>query len=289
MTKTNIGASLADDSFTASPARIGLTNPTSRFRKLFPYVGAALIAIVAVAGSATMKGMADSRDWLGHTYQVKSELADLQLNHVLLHEYETAAAAGSAEGRAALHSAGQAVRQSLARLKELTRDNPPQQERLERLDPLFDQHIHDIEAAADKGLRENPEADAKVNQIIGDINTLETQLLGLRQAAWDRQFRRNIAVLAFAVGACLLLLFTNMHLLREDARSSRVATERIRESADSYRALSARIIGLQDAERRKLGRELHDSIGQALSRLADESGAIGRATREGQRITGRKH
>jgi signal transduction histidine kinase len=58
-----------------------------------------------------------------------------------------------------------------------------------------------------------------------------------------------------------------MHLLREDARSSRVATEHIRESADSYRALSARIIGLQDAERRRLGRELHDSIGQALTGL----------------------
>src|SRR5580700_2953602 len=185
MTKTNIGASLADDSFTASPARIGLTNPTSRFRKLFPYVGAALIAVIAVAGSATMKGMADSRDWLGHTYQVKSELADLQLNHVLLHEYETATAAGSAEGRAALHSAGQAARQSLARLKELTSDNPPQQERLEQLEPLFEQHIRDIEAAAASGLKANLETEARMNLIIGDINTLETQLLGAREAAWD--------------------------------------------------------------------------------------------------------
>jgi signal transduction histidine kinase len=267
MTKTNIGASLADGSLTASPARLGLTNPTSRFRKLFPYVGAALIAVIAIAGSATMKEMADSRDWLGHTYQVKSELADLQLSRALLHEYEAAAAAGSAESRAALHSAGEELRRSLARLKELTRDNPPQQERLEQLEPLFEQHIREIEASAATGLKTNPEAEARLNQIMGDINTLETQLLGLRQAAWDRQFRRNIAVLAFAVGACLLLLFTNMHLLREEARSSRVATERIRESADSYRALSARIIGLQDAERRKLGRELHDSIGQALAGL----------------------
>src|ERR1700732_2434221 len=140
MTKTNIGASLADDSFTASPPRIGLTNPTSRFRKLFPYVGAALIAIVAVAGSATMKGMADSRDWLGHTYQVKSELAELQLNRALLHEYETAAAAGSAEARGAFHSAGEELRRSLGRVKELTRDNPAEQERLEQLEPLFEQH-----------------------------------------------------------------------------------------------------------------------------------------------------
>jgi signal transduction histidine kinase len=152
-------------------------------------------------------------------------------------------------------------------VKELTRDNPAEQERLEQLEPLFEQHIREIEASAATGLRANPGAEARMNRIIGDINTLETQLLGTREAAWDRQFRRNIAVLAFAVGACLLLLFTNMHLLREDVRSSRVATEHIRESADSFRALSARIIGLQDAERRKLGRELHDSIGQALAGL----------------------
>jgi signal transduction histidine kinase len=267
MTKTNIGASLADGSITASPARIGLTNPATRFRKIFPYVGIALIAVIVVAGSATMKGMATSRDWLGHTYQVKSELADLQLNRALLHEYETAAAAGSAESRAALHPAGEELRRSLARLKELTSDNPPQQERVEQLEPLFEQHMRDIEASTAIGPRANPEVEARLNQIIGDINALETQLLGAREAAWDRQFRRNIAVLAFAVGACLLLLFTNMHLLREDIRSSRVATEHIRESADSYRALSARIIGLQDAERRKLGRELHDSIGQELAGL----------------------
>jgi signal transduction histidine kinase len=267
MTKTNIGASLADGSLTASPARIGLTNPATRFRKILPYIGTALIAIIVVAGSATMKGMADSRDWLGHTYQVKSELADLQLNRALLHEYETAAAEGSAEARVVLHSAGEELRRSLGRVKELTRDNPAQQERLEQLDPLFEQHMREIETSAATALRPNPGAEARMNQIIGDINSLETQLLGAREAAWDRQFRRNIGVLAFAVGACLLLLFTNMHLLREDVRSSRVATEHIRESADSYRALSARIIGLQDAERRKLGRELHDSIGQALAGL----------------------
>jgi len=73
--------------------------------------------------------------------------------------------------------------------------------------------------------------------------------------------------LAFAVGACLMLLFANIRLLREDVRSSRIATEHNRESADSYRALSARIIGLQDAERRKIGRDLHDSIGQSLAAL----------------------
>jgi signal transduction histidine kinase len=89
----------------------------------------------------------------------------------------------------------------------------------------------------------------------------------MHQAAWDREFQRNIAVLAFAVAACLMLLFTNMHLMREDVRSTRVAAEHIQESADSYRALSARIIALQDTERRRIGRELHDSVGQSLAAL----------------------
>lgn len=267
MTKTNIGASLADGSLTWSPARIGLTNPATRFRKVFPYIGVTLIATIAIAGSATMKGMADSREWLGHNYQVKSELADLQLNRALLHEYRLAADAGSAEAREGLHPAGEELGRSVARLKELTRDTPQQKERVEQLEPLVEQDIRELEASAAKGPRVDLETDAELNRILGDINTSETRLLGTREAAWDRQFRRNIGVLAFAVGACLVLLFTNMHLLREDVRSSRVAIEHIRESADSYRALSARIIGLQDAERRKLGRELHDSIGQTLAGL----------------------
>jgi two-component system NarL family sensor kinase len=64
-----------------------------------------------------------------------------------------------------------------------------------------------------------------------------------------------------------MLLFTNMHLLREDVRSGRIATEHIRESADSYRALSARVIALQDMERRRIGRELHDTVGQSLAAI----------------------
>ena len=283
MTRTNIGASL-EAFLSASPSRIGLTNPATRFRKLLPYFGTVLVAVIAIAGYATMRGMATSRDWLAHAYQVKSELAEMQLNRALLHEYQNTTRGSIQPGeQAAFQAAAEAVLQSLGRLKTLTQDNAPQQERLEQLSPLLEQHMNDIQgaAAANPAATPSAETEARINQIIGDIATRETQLLAIREAAWDRQFRRNIAVVAFALGACLLLLFTNMHLLREDARSSRVATEHIRESADSYRALSARIIGLQDAERRRLGRELHDSVGQALAglqmnleQLAARSGAI---------------
>jgi len=274
MTRMPIGASLAEASSTIAPARTGLTNPATRFRKLFPYVGTALVLVTAGAGYATIRGMGASRDWLGHSYEVKSELADIELNRALMHEAANAPAS-STQTEDGVRSAAEAIQESLARLKQLTQDNGAQQERLEQLEPVLDRHIQQIETAsagkpsgaaaiADEG---NAPDDGTISRIIGDINVEETQLLGVRQALWDREFQRNIAVLAFAVGACLLLLFTNMHLMREDVRSSRVAAERIQDSADSYRALSARVIALQDTERRRIGRELHDSVGQSLAAL----------------------
>jgi signal transduction histidine kinase len=271
MTRTPVGASLAEVSSSAPAIRIGLTNPATRFRKLFPYIGTALVLIIAGTGYATMRGMAASREDLGHTYQVKSEVADLQLNRALFHEYQNeSAAAPGEENDARVRAAAEALRQSLARLKAVTSDNPAQQERLEQLEPLVEEHVQTTAGTAASRARaaaSEAQREERISRIIGDMESQETQLLGVRQAAWDRQFHRNIAVLAFAVGACLLLLFTNMHLLREDVRSSRIATQHIRESADSYRALSSRIIGLQDAERRRIGRELHDSVGQSLGAL----------------------
>lgn len=285
MRPMNIGASLVEASATATPARFGLTNPATRFRKLLPYVGTALVLVIAVAGYATIRGMSTSRATLGHSYEVKSELADLMVNRTLLHETaNNAASSAGAQERA--RASAQAMRQSLARLKELTQDNAAQQQRLEQLEPLLDKHIGELETLVSKGAAEsdaNREEDATISGIIGDLDARETQLLGVRQAAWDREFQRNIGVLAFAVAASLLLLFTNMHLLREDVRSTRVAAEHIQETADSYRALSARIISLQDLERRRIGRELHDSVGQSLAALQMNLEQL--AAREGRNET----
>lgn len=277
MTTTRIGASLPETSPSASFARLGLTNPATRFRKLLPYVGTSLVLIIAIVGYSTIRAMANSRDLLAHTYEVKSALADLQLDRAMFHEVAINAAL-SGSSAAAVQPASDKLRQSLAQLEDLTKDDPSQQRTLDQLAPVVEDHISEIDTiaggAAARSARSTSvleeadvAADATISRLVTDIDTRETQLLGIRQAAWDRQFNRNIAVLGLAVGACLLLLFTNMHLLREDVRSSRIAAEHIRESANSYRALSSRIIGLQDAERRRIGRELHDSVGQSLGAL----------------------
>jgi signal transduction histidine kinase len=278
MTRETIGASLSETSLPAtSPARIGLTNPATRFRKLLPYAGTALVMVIAIAGSATMKGMATSSDWLAHTYRVKSALGELEINRALMHEVVSTGPRDAAT-RERLEAIAKTIQQTMAELKDLTSDDPAQLQRVEQLEPLLEEDVRNDIAAnttaekrpvrADATRQEDDAAaDATISRIVGAINTEQTQVLAERQAMWDRDFHRNIAVLAFAVGACVLLLFANMHLLREDVRSTQVAMQHISQSADSYRALSARIIGLQDAERRRIGRELHDSVGQSLGAL----------------------
>jgi len=93
------------------------------------------------------------------------------------------------------------------------------------------------------------------------------QLLQSRLETWDALFKRNIITLGAAFTPAVILLIYNFRLLLAEiaARKERETIER--ENAESYRALSGRILELQDIERRKIALELHDSVGQFLAGL----------------------
>jgi signal transduction histidine kinase len=71
--------------------------------------------------------------------------------------------------------------------------------------------------------------------------------------------------LAFAV--VTLMLAYNFRLLFAEVANTKKMERQVRENADSYRLMSARILELQDSERRRIARELHDSVGQHLAGL----------------------
>jgi signal transduction histidine kinase len=71
--------------------------------------------------------------------------------------------------------------------------------------------------------------------------------------------------LSVAFLLAFLLFFIQYRFLSVELKA-RVQAERIAlESEDSLRQLTARLLQLQDAERRKFSRELHDSLGQYLA------------------------
>jgi signal transduction histidine kinase len=78
--------------------------------------------------------------------------------------------------------------------------------------------------------------------------------------------RRNIAVLQQKEQAHDALRETKIRLENEIAER-KAADQRLRASERSLRELSGRLLQMQDNERRHLGRELHDSVGQYLAVL----------------------
>lgn len=228
----------------------------------------------------TERGIAVSRDWVIHTYQVRSQLNDLQLE-VMPAEAETPVLPMHGIGQfSQSHQQSDLARQTVEELRRLTRDNPRQQERLEQLGrilkengALIDRHrnpgdlrVH-LSHAERKRQQEIGDGEKQIASIVRGMQDEEERLLGQRLKAWDYLFKRNVLMLGLAFTVVTLMLAYNFRLLVSEVARTKNTEERSRANAESYRLMSARILELQDQERRRIARELHDSVGQYLAGL----------------------
>jgi signal transduction histidine kinase len=109
--------------------------------------------------------------------------------------------------------------------------------------------------------------ESRVNGVLRSMDEEEIKLLNQRLGTWNRLFWRTAVVLALAVFAALGFLAYNFRLLNREIVRTQDLEHMQRENVRSSRTLSARILDLQDAERRRIARELHDSVGQYLAGL----------------------
>jgi signal transduction histidine kinase len=243
----------------------------------------ALVVVIATGALAlfTEAGVADSRNWVVHSYEVRRELDALQLNLAKAGanamSYVQSQAPEDAEqfreNREALEDAERA-------LHPMTADNPKQAKRLNDLEPLIAEEMERFERCTSEAgcgapqsavLRELEEGNAErlrgIATIIQGLDADEDALLRQRLNRLDMLFRRNLLTLAVAFGVAIVLLLYNFRLLTEEIAARKEKEKLERENTESYRALSGRILELQDIERRKIARELHDSVGQYLTAL----------------------
>ena len=242
------------------------------------FFGFFIIAIIAVAAYLTQRGVSNSTNWVLHTYDVRSELQNLQTQ---LAEIRASALAYSGSGDEFqlqfFRQHSQYISNAFEDLRKLTADNPQQQQRLSELESISKDYIAQLQgtavsavppasispakAAAIRGLDSQ---EAQVQGVLRSMDQEEIKLLNQRLSHWNRLFWRTSIVLALALFAALGLLAYNFRLLSREIVRTRNLERFQRENVRFSRALSARILDLQDTERRRIARELHDSVGQYL-------------------------
>ena len=165
------------------------------------------------------------------------------------------------------------VWRALGVIQKLTADNVSQQQRYRKLAELTERRIALIDRAVElrrsgHSRREDQMAVARQitavvdesDEVIRTMDEQEQQLLTERQRREGGSFTITAAILLTSLFLALILFLIHHRLLTEQVR------ERLRADG-AQRTLSARLLNLQDEERRKFARELHDSVGQQLAAM----------------------
>ena len=195
---------------TAKPKPFGdipsWSSTTLRFVSL-TLVCLTIIALGAVA-YFTERGIVVSRDWVIHTYQVRSQLSDLQLEVTRSRSNETDRHLLLQNSLQQAHESDLAHR-TVEELRRLTRDNLRQQEQLEELGQIF-KKTDSLKSApsAGMGVQISPEElvrqnaisvhEKRIEAIVRAMQDEEESLLDQRLKAWDYLFKRNALMLGLA-------------------------------------------------------------------------------------------
>jgi signal transduction histidine kinase len=270
---------MAEDNLPLAANEKALLHKSARAVSLIPVLlGFFFIVVIAVAAFLTQRGINNSTNWVLHTYDVRGELQNLQTQLAEIRG-NALAYSGSGDGTELqlFRQHFDYIDKSYEHLRKLTADNERQQERLSELESLSRNYVAQLQRAMAPGVQPNSASPAKsaaireldsqesrVDRLIRRMDEEEISLLSQRLGTWNREFWRTSVVLTLALFAALGFLAYNFRLLSREIVRTRELELIQRENVRSSRALSARILDLQDVERRRIARELHDSVGQYL-------------------------
>jgi signal transduction histidine kinase len=237
------------------------------------------LLIAATAAAIFISRLADSLRWVAHTYDVQVSLGDITST---MTDAGRARAAFEDTGDEALikkfETAANSVQEKLAHLQALTADNAQQTSATVRLEDLEARRLavlRDALAVRKMGPRDaasqrdtsmqvitlGSEAEAVTQEMLDN----EQRLLVSRRAVSSSLYVAILGILLLALFVSLGSFFAYYRLLEAELSERERAEKSALESRAAARLLSARLLHLQDEERRKFSRELHDSLGQYLA------------------------
>ena len=236
------------------------------------FVSALILLLVSgVAASVAIVRFLHTAAWTAHSYEVQVALGDIQSSLTNAARTRTTFLnSGDASQLAPYDALKGRVHQSFDHIRELTKDNPVQRRLSTQLEDNVLRRIELLDNSVElrksgplddseqlRLSRDNVAAAADFSDLVQKMMSEEQRLLGQRKALSDNLFVILLCILAM-FGFAILLLWIHFRLLSNEL----AARERTEESS---RRLSVRVLQVQDEERRKFSRELHDSLGQLLA------------------------
>lgn len=240
----------------------------------FTFAVLVLLAI-AVAADVTTDRYASSEHWVTHTQRVSTWI--IRLRSDLASAEAARLAFVTSNDPVELPSYEESALQvpvDLATLERLTTDNREQQDRIHQLRPFIEQRLgllkESIDLAGTNAAGERAQQQKltlsgavltqQIRQTLDTAQSKEERLLKQRQLISDQTYAWAHTVLKAAFVAVVLILAASFWRLLAELRERKQVEQVVRR-------LSGRLMKVQDDERRRIARELHDSLGQLLTSL----------------------
>lgn len=247
------------------------------FPRQLPWVGFGLslvvLVLIAVATDHFTKRLENDEQWVSRSQDVERLLGRLRGDLLAAETGRLLYVVTGSETRLDPYDdSSERIPGDIAQLKSLTTDNPVQQKRLDDLRGVINRRagtLNELIALRKAGGEEaREEADISLvasvsNQamtIVQQMRDDEDTLLKKRQIISAQTYDRVRHILGVAFVAVVVVLALTFRRLWVALR------ERV-QAEGSVRRLNGRILQLQDTERRKVARELHDSIGQVFAAM----------------------
>ena len=238
-----------------------------------------LLCLSGLAAYISIDRLTKSESWVVHTHEVQAALGDVD-SAALDAERDRAGfvITGSSDELNGFEAAIAKIYQTLRHLRELTKDNPEQQQMCTRLEEIMARRIALFRDSVElkKANPQDQQGETKVSaralplvseatSTLQEMRDTEQRLLLTRARAAKHLFTLAVVVLMVAFILALVMFSVHYRLLATELDAREQAEENLRDSERSLRSLTGRLLQLQDEERRRFSRELHDSLGQYLA------------------------
>jgi signal transduction histidine kinase len=253
------------------------------------FVSAILLLLLSgVAALLAFMNLRRGEKLVGHTHAVKDSISEVESLGARLSRSMLAYVLSGDERFLGEYQANlPSLPEALDGLQKKTADNPLQRTNVSRLTEMSGERMELWKSAIElrkSGTPGRAEQEAyasrslalgtRIAEITRAMKDEEEELLGERRQSADRLFRLTLAIIVGAFGAALVLFFIHYRLLRGELerrqlaeQAARQAEQSTRDGQEALRRLSIRLLQMQDEERRRFSRELHDSLGQYLAGL----------------------